>query len=327
MIPGEIERIAPQMSSHSTVWPDLSGLDLQPTIETLHLWSQIAGKVRLMMTPWLNHSWHVPLYVNARGLTTGLIPHAACSIEIEFDLFADTLVIRDTNGGEWRVTLKSQSVAGVYTGVMRILNSLHIDVQIDPMPCELAGATVFHDDVVVRVYDGDVARTYLHALVQTQRVFRVFRTRFIGKCSPIHLFWGSFDLAVTRFSGRRAPPHPGGMPHVSDAVARDAYSHEVSSAGFWPGSGTIKGPCFYSYAYPAPPGFGEIPVQPPSAYFETQLGEFLLPYEAVRTSLEPDAALLEFLQSTYGAAASLAKWDRALLERQTGPIGQPPGGV
>src|SRR5882757_5070633 len=315
------------MSSHPTAWPDLSRLDLQPTIETLHLWSQIAGKVRLMMTPWLNHSWHVPLYVSARGLTTGLIAHTACSIEMEFDLLANFLVIRDTNGGEWRVALKSQSVADVYAGVMRILSSLQIDVQIDPMPCELPGATLFHDDNVVRVYDGDVARTYLHALVQTQRVFHIFRTRFIGKCSPIHLFWGSFDLAVTRFSGRKAPPHPGGMPHVSDAVARDAYSHEVSSAGFWPGGGTIKGPCFYSYAYPAPPGFGEMPSQPPSAYFDTQLGEFLLPYEAVRTSPDPDAALLDFLQSTYEAAASLAKWDRAALERQTGPIGRPPGGA
>jgi hypothetical protein len=315
------------MSSHQAAWPNLSSLDLQPTLETLHLWSQIVGKVRLMMTPWLNHSWHVPLYVSARGLTTGLIAHTACSIEMECDLLADVLVIRDTHGGAWCVALKPQSVADVYASVMRILGSLHIDVQIDPMPCELPGATLFHDDTALRVYDGDVARTYLHALVQVQRVFHIFRTRFIGKCSPIHLFWGSFDLAVTRFSGRKAPPHPGGMPHVSDAVARDAYSHEVSSAGFWPGGGPIKGPCFYSYAYPAPPGFGDMPVQPPSADFDAQLGEFLLPYEAVRTSADPDAALLDFLQSTYEAAASLAKWDRANLERQTGPIGRPPDGV
>jgi hypothetical protein len=308
-------------------WPDLSGLELRPTTDALHLWSQIVGKVRLMMTPWLNHSWHVPLYVSARGLSTGLIPHTACSIEMEFDLLADFFAIRDTNGGEWRVALKSQSVADFYASVMQILSSLNIDVRIDPMPCELPGATLFHDDNVVRVYDGDVARIYLHALVQVQRVFHIFRTRFIGKCSPIHLFWGSFDLAVTRFSGRTAPPHPGGMPHVADAVARDAYSHEVSSAGFWPGGGNVKGPCFYSYAYPAPPGFGEVHVLPPSAYFDIQLGEFLLPYEAVRADPDPDAALLDFLQSTYEAAADLSKWNRAILERQTGPIGQPPAGV
>ena len=179
----------------------------------------------------------------------------------------------------------------------------------------------------VREYDGDVARTYWRALVQAQRVFQIFRTRFVGKCSPIHLFWGSFDLAVTRFSGRGAPHHPGGMPHVSDAVARDAYSHEVSSAGFWPGGGAMKGPCFYSYAYPAPPGFGQAPAQPSAAYFDAELGEFLLPYETVRNSPDPDGSLLAFLQSTYEAAADLAQWDRAALERPTGPIGHPPAGV
>jgi hypothetical protein len=305
----------------------LSRRDLQPTAETLQLWSQIVGKVRLMMTPWLNHSWHVPLYLSARGLTTGLIAHTACSIEMEFDLIADVLVIRDIEGGEWGVALKPQSVADVYAGVMRILSGLHIDVQIDPMPCELPGAVPFHDDSIVRAYDGDAARGYWRALVQAQRVFHIFRSRFIGKCSPIHLFWGSFDLAVTRFSGRKAPPHPGGMPHVADAVARDAYSHEVSSAGFWPGGGAIKGPCFYSYAYPAPSDFGKATVRPPAACFDAGLGEFLLPYEAVRSSADPDAALLDFLQSTYEAAAELAAWDRTALERQTGPIGWPPEGV
>lgn len=308
-------------------WPDLSGLDLRPTTDALHLWSQIVGKIRLMMTPWLNHSWHVPLYVSARGLTTGFIPHSVCSIEMEFDLFAHHLVIRNVDGEEWCVELKSQSVAEVYARVLAVLSSLHIDVQIDPMPCELPGATLFHEDNVMRVYDGNVARAYWRALVQTQRVFQVFRTRFLGKCSPIHLFWGSFDLAVTRFSGRRAPPHPGGMPHVADAVAHDAYSHEVSSAGFWPGGGAIEAPCFYSYAYPSPPGFAEAFVQPSTAYFDAQLGEFLLPYNAVRTSPDPDGVLIEFLQSTYEAAANLASWNRTELERETGPISRPPPGI
>jgi hypothetical protein len=308
-------------------WPDLSVIDLTPTTEALHFWSQIVGKIRLMMTPWLNHSWHVPLYVTSRGLTTGLIPHPDCCIEIEFDLMSDFIIVRDANGEEWCVELKSQSVADVYASMMTILGNLKIDVQIDPMPCELPGATLFHDDNVMRTYDGEVARKYLRALVQTQRVFHIFRTRFIGKCSPIHLFWGSFDLAVTRFSGRKAPPHPGGMPHVSDAVARDAYSHEVSSAGFWPGGGSIKGPCFYSYTYPTPPGFAEARLSPTAARFDIQLGEFLLPYEAVIASSDPDAALLDFLQTTYEAAASLGHWERSELERQTGPIGRPPDGV
>jgi hypothetical protein len=311
----------------SNRWPDLSQLDLQPTTEALHLWSQVVGKIRLSLTPWINHSWHVPLYVSARGLATGLIPTDTRAFEIEFDLISNTLVIRDTNGQEKYIALTQQSVATFYTNTIHALNDLRIDVQLHPMPCELPEAVPFHNDDVVRAYDGETARTYWHALVQTHRVFQIFRTRFVGKCSPIHMFWGSFDLAVTRFSGRKAPPHPGGMPHVSDAVARDAYSQEVSSAGFWPGSGTVTAPNYYSYAYPAPEGFAEVRALPDAAGYDAELGEFLMPYDAVRTSADPDATLLTFLQSTYEAAANLAHWDRQFLEGPTGPFGHPPAGA
>jgi len=308
-------------------WPGLSGLDLWPTTDTLQLWSQIVGKVRLMLTPWVNHSWHVPLYLSARGLSTGLVPAGPRAIEIEFDLMADVLFVRDTDGLERRVPLKPQSVAAFYGDVMQALREAGVAVDIDPMPCELPNAVPFDRDHSVRRYDGDVARSYWHALVQVQRVFQLFRTRFVGKCSPIHLFWGSFDLALTRFSGRAAPAHPGGMPHVSDAVARDAYNQEVSSAGFWPGGGKITGPSFYSYAYPMPAGFADARVRPQAAHFEAEMGEFLLPYQAVQSDADPDTALLDFLQSTYEAAANLAQWDRSRLERATGPIGHPPDGV
>jgi hypothetical protein len=311
----------------SNGWPDLSQLHLQPTTEALHLWSQVVGKVRLSLTPWINHSWHVPLYVSARGLSTGLIPAGQHAFEIEFDLIGDTLVARDTNGQEQRVPLAPQSVATFYANTMMALNDLGIDVRLDPMPCELPEAVPFHSDNVVRAYDAETARAYWNALVQTHRVFHLFRTRFIGKCSPIHMFWGSFDLAVTRFSGRKAPPHPGGAPHVPDAVARDAYNREVSSAGFWPGSGTVKAPSYYSYAYPLPKGFAEVRAQPDAAGFNVETGEFLMPYQAVCTSTDPDAALLAFLQSTYEAAANLAHWDRPLLEGPTGPIGHPPAAL
>ena len=311
----------------SNGWPDLSRLDLQPTTEALHLWCQVVGKIRLSLTPWTNHSWHVPLYVSARGLSTGLISTGLRAFDIEFDLIDDTLLIRDTGGRQKRVTLTKQSVATFYANAMQALDALGIDVHLDPMPCELPQAVPFHNDNVVRAYDGETARTYWLALVQTHRVFHIFRTRFVGKCSPIHMFWGSFDLAVTRFSGRKAPPHPGGVPHMPDAVARDAYNQEVSSAGFWPGSGAVKAPSYYSYAYPAPKGFAEVRVQPDAAGYDAELGEFLMPYEAVRTSTDPDATLLTFLQSTYEAAANLANWDRQFLEGPTGPIGHPPAGV
>jgi hypothetical protein len=311
----------------SPAWPDLSRLDLQPTIQTLHLWSQVAGKVRLALTPWINHSWHVPLYVSARGLSTGLIPAAARAFEMDFDFIGDVLVIHDTDGREKQVALGPQSVAVFYANVMQALGGMGFDIRVDPMPCELPDAVPFHRDDAVRAYDGETARAYWQALVQTHRVFQLFRTRFVGKCSPIHLFWGSFDLAVTRFSGRAAPPHPGGVPHLPDAVVREAYNQEVSSAGFWPGGGAVAGPHYYSYAYPAPPRFADMPVEPDAAHFDTALGEFLLPYEAVRASADPDATLLAFLQSSYEAAANLAHWDRRFLEGPTGPLGRPPAGA
>jgi hypothetical protein len=306
-------------------WPDLSRLDLPPTTDALQLWSQIVGKIRLSRTPWVNHSWHVPLYVSARGLSTGLIPNGPRGFDMEFDLIGDALVIRDSGGAQSHVALAKQSVAAFYANVMQALKDLGIDVQLNPMPCELPEVVPFDNDNAVRAYDGDTARAWWQALVQTQRVFQIFRSRFRGKCSPIHMFWGGFDLAVTRFSGRTAPRHPGGMPHVADAVARDAYNQEVSSTGFWPGGGPVKGPSYYSYAYPAPKGFAEARVEP--GVYDAALGEFLLPYEAVRASADPDATLLAFLQSTYEAAANLAQWDRKFLEGPTGPIGHPPDGT
>jgi hypothetical protein len=295
---------------------------LRPTLETLQLWAQIAGKVRLAGTPWLNHSWHVTFYVSARGLVTALIPHREFSFGIEFDFISDTVAIRTTNGASAQVTLAPKSVATFYAEFCDALASLGIAIKIDRVPNELPDPKPFHQDTAMRAYDPDAARRFWRALVQAERVMQRFRTRFIGKSSPVHFFWGSFDLAVTRFSGRRAPLHPGGVPHLSDLVTREAYSHEVSSAGFWPGSPGAEEAAFYSYAYPAPPRFAEAHVAPP-ARFDTKLGEFLLPYEAIRNAPDPDKMLLDFLQSTYVAAADLGKWDRASLECEEGGLGVP----
>ena len=305
------------------VWPRLAGLDVRATTDSLHLFSQVVGKIRLMTTPWINHSWHVPLYLSARGLTSGLITTGSHALEVEFDFLADRLVVRSSDGRDIRVGLSAQSVASFYAATIAALGTLGFAVTIDPMPCELLECVAFPNDHAPRAYDGETARAYWLALLQIQRVFQIFRSRFIGKCSPIHLFWGSFDLAVTRFSGRSAPRHPGGVPHLSDAVVREAYSHEVSSAGFWPGGGAVTSPSFYSYAYPAPPGFSGAAVEPREAYFDAALGEFLLPYDVVQGSEDPDSTLLRFLQSTYEAAASMAHWDRAALERPSGMIGKP----
>ena len=308
-------------------WPDLSLDALSPTVEALHLFSQVAGKVRMGLTPWVNHSWHVPLYLSARGLATGWIPAGGRALDLEFDLFRQALVMRFDDGREAQVSLGEQSVASFYAEAMAALKSFGIMVRIDETPCEIPGATPFAQDRAPRAFDGDAARIYWRALLQVQRVFQRFRTRFVGKCSPVHLFWGSFDLAVTRFSGRPAPPHPGGAEHMPDAVARDGYFQEVASAGFWPGAGTDLGPAFYAYAYPVPHGYAEGSVAPPGASFDAKLGEFLLPYATVRAAKDPDATLMDFLQSTYGLAADLAGWDRPGLERAEGPIGRPPDGV
>ena len=303
-------------------WPDLAISNLRPTTDALHLWSQVVGKVRLMLTPWINHSWQATFYLSGRGLTTGPIyAQDGRAFEMEFDLLSDLLRI-DTAEGEARcVKLEVQSVAAFYEATMAALVELGLAVDIRRMPCEIPDAVAFNEDHAPRAYDPDAARAYWRAMLQAQRVFLLFRSRFVGKCSPIHLFWGSFDLAVTRFSGRDAPPHPGGMPHVPDAVAREAYCREVSSAGFWPG---IDRPAFYSYAYPVPDGFNLAKVAPEAAMFDTQLGEFLMPYDAVRSSADPDAALLAFLQSTYEAAADLAHWERSRLERAQGLLGRLP---
>ena len=303
-------------------WPDLAIFDLRPTTDALHLWSQVVGKVRLMLTPWINHSWQAAFYLSGRGFTTGPIyAQDGRAFEMEFDLLSGLLRIDTAQGEARRVKLEVQSVAAFYEATLVALTELGVAVEINPMPCEIPDAVAFPEDHAPRAYDPDVARAYWRAMLQVQRVFLLFRSRFVGKCSPIHLFWGSFDLAVTRFSGRDAPPHPGGMPHVPNAVAREAYSREVSSAGFWAG---IDQPAFYSYAYPAPNGFGIAKVEPEAATFDTQLGEFLLPYDAVRCSADPDAALLTFLQSTYEAAANLAHWERSRLERAEGKLGRLP---
>ena len=301
------------------LWPDLDYRAWRDTRDTLHLWTQIIGKVRLMRTPWLNHSWHVPLYVTATGLTTSPIPHGARTFEIQFDFIGHGLDIR-SDAGTRRLALQPQSVADFYGAVMSALDDLGIAVAINARPCEIEAAIDFNRDHSHAAYDPEYARRFWQVLLQTDRVMKQFRTAFIGKCSPVHFFWGSFDLAVTRFSGRRAPVFAGKVPGVASGVMRDAYSHEVSSAGFWPGGSGTDHAAFYSYAYPVPTGFRHAAVRPADAFFNEALGEFLLPYDAVRTAADPEATLLDFLQSTYEAAARSANWDRAALECPQGRL-------
>jgi Family of unknown function (DUF5996) len=303
-----------------TPWPELPTTAWRESCETLQLWTQVIGKIRLARTPWLNHSWHVTLYVTARGLTTSPIPDGTRSFQIDFDFIDHALLISTSDGESRKLALAGRSVAGFYADVMASLAELGLATVIDEMPNELPNPIRFSSDNLHATYDPAAVWRFFQILVNADRVFKQFRTSFLGKASPVHFFWGSFDLAVTRFSGRRAPRHPGGVPHLSDAVACEAYSHEVSSAGFWPGSGAVDYPAFYSYAYPEPPGFRTAEVKPAAAFFHAELGEFILPYDAVRMSDQPDRALLEFLQSTYDAAANAAKWDRGALEC---PPGQP----
>jgi hypothetical protein len=300
--------------SHSDAWPALPYLAWSDTATTLQLWTQIIGKVRLALTPWLNHSWHVTLYVTARGLGTGPMPLADRTLQIDFDFLDHVLWLRLSDGSFRQLFLKPMTVGEFYTETMATLRALGADVRINEMPNEIANPVRFSDDAVHASYDAGAVVRFHRVLLSCHDVFEHFRTGFLGKSSPVHFFWGSFDLAVTRFSGRRAPPHPGGVPGLPDAVTREAYSHEVSSAGFWPGGGPIDYPAFYSYAYPAPQGFAEASVQPADARFSKELGEFVLPYDAVRRARDPGQALLDFLQTTYDAAADLAKWDRAALE-------------
>lgn len=304
--------------SSSVDWPELPFDDWSDTAATLHMWAQIVGKIRLSQTPWTNHSWHVPLYVTARGLGTSLIPYGGTAFEINFDFIDQQLVIQTSGGAQRRVPLEPRSVSDFYAEIMENLHALKLDISIYTTPSEVADGIPFEQDNLHHQYDPEFATRFWRALLQVDRVFKEFRCRFIGKCSPVHFFWGSFDLAVTRFSGREAPPHPGGVPNFPDWVAREAYSHEVSSAGFWPGGGGIDYAAFYSYAYPARDGFSETSIQPAAAFWSSELGEFLLPYHEVQTASSPDDVLLEFLQCTYDAAADCANWDRAALERELG---------
>ncbi len=309
--------------STSADWPELPHLAWRDTLDTLHLWTQIVGKVRMEDSPWINHSWSVPLYITARGLTTGPIPHGARLFEIDFDFIDHTLSIRVSDGRSRTLALRPMSVAVFHDAFLEALRALDIDVSIHPIPNELPDPIPFPEDTVHASYDPEHANAFWRALVQTHRVFTEFRSRFIGKVSPVHFFWGSCDLAVTRFSGEGAPDHPGGIPHLPDVVAREAYSHEVSSCGFWPGNADAPDPIFYAYAYPTPEGFSACSVQPDAAFWLDALGEFALPYEAVRSADDPDAALMAFLESTYAGAADLLGWDRAALERPPGyrPLG------
>jgi hypothetical protein len=307
--------------SQPVPWPELPTAAWRETYETLHLWTQIVGKIRLARTPWLNHSWHVTLYVTARGLTTSSIPDGTRSFQIDFDFIDHALRISTSDGTARQFALAGKSVAGFYTAIMADLAELGIDIAINETPNELQDPIRFSQDSRHASYDPDAVRRFFQILCNADRVFKQFRAGFLGKASPVHFFWGSFDLAVTRFSGRRAPRHPGGVPHLPDEVAWEAYSHEVSSAGFWPGSGAIDYPAFYCYAYPEPAGFRTAPLRPDAAFFSEALGEFILPYDAVRTAAQPDQALLDFLQSTYEAAANSAKWDRDALECALGQPG------
>lgn len=306
----------------SSLWPELSYPHWRDTAITVQLWTQIVGKVRLERAPWVNHGWQVALYVTTTGLGTSPIPVGHEAFEIELDFLRHELRLRTSWGEQRAMPLRPQSVADFYRQLMSLLNGLGISVSINEMPNEVAHPIRFSQDYTHASYDRDAVHAFWRVLLQADRLFKRFRTSFIGKVSPVHFFWGSFDLAVTRFSGRRAPPHPGGVPGLPDVVTREAYSHEVSSAGFWPGNDAAPQAAFYSYAYPEPPGFRDQPV-PSGAYFDAVLGEFILPYEKVRTAADPDALVLEFLSSTYIAAAERGHWNRAELECSPGVPGQP----
>jgi len=307
----------------SNPWPRLDYAKDRATFETLHLMSQIVGKARTACAPWVNHGWQVALYVSPRGFTTSPVPHADGLFDLEFDFVEHLLRCRASNGFLGEIPLSGQTIASFYSAVEEMLTRTGAPVPIHGVPNEIPDPVPFTEDTASRVYDRDAAWRLWQALVRIERVFQEFRSGYLGKVSPVHLFWGAFDLAVTRFSGRTAPPHPGGVPHLPDAVAKEAYSHEVSSAGFWPGGGLVDYPAFYSYAYPEPAGFRAAAVQPAQAVFHEALGEFVLPYDAVRSAPDPDAALMAFLISTYEAAANAGQWARVELECDFGAPGVP----
>jgi hypothetical protein len=296
-------------------WPRLPLDEWQATYTTLHLWTQIVGKTRLRLAPMQNHWWHCTLYVTSRGLGTSPIPYGERTFEIEFDFIDHELVARTSDGETRRLPLVPRSVADFYREYLALLGSLGVEVRIFPVPNEIVDVIPFAEDRVHASYDGEAAQRCWRVLMHADRVLKEFRGRFVGKCSPVHFWWGGFDLACTRFSGRRAPVHPGGLPNLPDYVTREGYSHECISAGWWPGGGPIAEPAFYAYAYPEPPGCPDAAVRPAAARYDRTMREWILPYDAVRDAPDPDGALMEFLESTYDAAAGLGAWDRAALER------------
>jgi hypothetical protein len=300
-------------------WPSLPLQAWQDTYATFHMWAQIVGKTRLALSPMVNHWWNVTFYVTPRGLTTSPMPYGDRTFAVDFDFVDHALVVRASDGATDGLPLVPQSVADFYRDYQTLLRNLDLDVRIWPHPVEVERAIPFAEDREHASYDPLYAHRFWRVLSQADRVMQRFRGRFLGKCSPVHFFWGACDLAVTRFSGRTAPEHPGGAPNVGDWVMKEGYSHELSSCGFWPGGGPIAEPVFYAYAYPEPAGFPDAPLQPREAYYDQNMREFILPYEAVRMAGNPDEALLSFLQSTYEAAANLGQWDREALERASLP--------
>ncbi|MBE7178981.1 MAG: hypothetical protein INR69_21440 [Mucilaginibacter polytrichastri] len=295
-------------------WPKLDFDQLKDTLNTVHLWTQIVGKIRLRKTPWLNHSWHVTLYISANGLTTGSIPYPGGIFQIDFDFLKHELQIHCSNGGGRSIKLASGTVSAFYADVMDALKAVGVHAPIYASPNEMEEAVPFADDHADRVYDPAQMGLLWQAMIRIHNVMLRFRAGFTGKVSPVHFFWGAFDLAVTRFSGREAPKHPGGAPNMPADVMQEAYSHEVSSAGFWPGSAAFPHPAFYAYCYPTPGDFKSQKIAPASAFYSEEMGEFLLKYEDVQQSSDPEEALLSFLQTTYEAAANTGKWDRESLE-------------
>lgn len=313
------------MNERNADWPELDYAAWRETCTALHLWTQVAGKYRLAHTPWVNHSWHATLYVTPRGLTTGTVPDGGRSVTLDFDFVDHAFVARADGGATSRFELGEMSVARFFDRAKAAIEAVGGTPTLHGAPSEVPDATPFAEDTAARPYDRDAVERYHRALTHVERVLSHFRTSYLGKVSPVHLFWGALDLAVTRFSGRRAPLHPGGIPNLPDAVTQEAYSHEVSSAGFWPGGGGVEEAMFYSYAYPTPEGFAAARVEPEAARYHDQLGEFVLPYEAVRSAPDPSATLMRFLRSTYAAAAELGGWDRDALECELGSPRVPRG--
>jgi len=295
-------------------WPALPYEPWSDTLATLHMWTQIVGKIRTALVPWTCHSWHVTLYPTARGLTTSPMHHAGRTLQIDFDILQHRLIVDAAAAGVRTMKLEPRSVASFHAELMAHLHDLGASVAINTTPSEVEDPVPFDEDAIHESYDAEAVERFWQVLSQSARMLTAFRARFLGKCSPVHFFWGSFDLAVTRFSGRPAPPHPGGIPNLPDWITREAYSHEVCSAGFWPGGPQSPAPAYYAYAYPVPDGLADAAVAPAAAFYSEEMREYFLPYDAVREAEDPAAALLAFLQTTYDVIADRAGWDRSALE-------------